>query len=525
MKVRRFICGLAEPMFTTLMPKVGRMSFKDILKSAYGIKAGIAEINAYKDVSKKPKTKGQFSGGSSSGGFQSLHGQTNQQGYSGYQARPQTSFGGVASSGFAPMSVSSPRPFVKGTSQSSAQGSNQTRRDYPNFRGGFAPGIARPTTPMSSSSAMSIRNSSGLSGRGASGRGHVRFNLRSLSGLGYFARGYGTLQVCSLYARVLFDTSSHYSYVSPYLASHFDKQPELLSHPFHVGTPLGVSMVVGVVYRSCVVRINMVDTLADLILLEPMEDIDVILGMDWLAACHADMGCYSKTMKFDISGVSPFIFKGDDCPTLASIISSMSAMEFMDKENQEFLAVVRDVNAEVPSLDQVPIVREFPYVFLDELPKMPPDHEVEFSIELVPGVQPMSILPYRMALTELRELKVQLEDMLEKGFIHPRTSPWGPPVLFVKKDGTMRLCVDYHQLNKITVRNKYPLPRIDDLFDQLQGATCFPKIDLRSRYHQLKIKERDIPKTTFRTRYGHYKFLVMSFGLTNAPAAFMDLVN
>ena len=283
---------------------------------------------------------------------------------------------------------------------------------------------------------------------------------------------------------------------------------------------------VRVVFQSCVVRINTVETLADLILLEPMEDIDVILGMDWLAACHADVGCYSKTVKFDIPGISPFVFKGDDCPTLASIISSMSAMQLMDKGNQGFLAVVRDVDAEVPSLDQVSIVREFPDVFSDELPRMPPDREVKFSIELAPGVQPVSIPPYRMAPTELRELKVQLEDMLEKGFIRPSTSPWGAPVLFVKKkDGTMRLCVDYRQLNKITVRNKYPLPRIDDLFDQLQGATCFLKIDLRSGYHQLKIKEEDIPKTAFRTRYGHYEFLVMSFGLTNAPAAFMDLMN
>ncbi|XP_072081185.1 uncharacterized protein [Arachis hypogaea] len=574
MKVRRFVRGLAEPMFTTLMPEVGRMSFKDVLNSAYGIEAGIVERNAFKDVGKKPKMKGQFSGGASLGRFQSHHGQTNQQGYSGYRARPQASFGGVTSSGSAPMSVSNPRPFVKSTSQSSAQGSNQTRpaqpyclqcgsyhsgicfkatgacfgcgqsghlrRDCPNPRGGFAPGVARPTTPMPSSSAMSIENSSGPSGRGAGGRGQTYNRGGSQRGRGQ-ARVYaltrqdaqasnavvaGTLQVCSLDARVLFDTGSHYSYVSPHLASRFDKQPELLSHSFHVGTPLGVSTVVRVVFRSCVVRINAIETLADLILLEPMEDIDVILGMDWLAACHDDVGCYSKTVKFDIPGTSPFVFKGDDCPTLASIISSMSVMQLMNKGNQGLLAVVRDVDAEVPSLDQLPIVREFPDVFPDELLRMPPDREVEFSIELAPGVQPVSIPPYRMAPTELRELKVQLEDMLEKGFIRPSTSPWGAPVLFVKKkDGTMRLCVDYRQLNKITVRNKYPLPRIDDLFDQLQGATCFSKIDLRSGYHQLKIKEEDIPKTAFRTRYGHYEFLVMSFGLTNVPAAFMDLMN
>ena len=131
-----------------------------------------------------------------------------------------------------------------------------------------------------------------------------------------------------------------------------------------------------------------------------------------------------------------------------------------------------------------------------------------------------------MTPTELKELKLQLEELLQKGFIKPSVSPWGAPVLFVKKkDGTLRLCIDYRELNKITIKDKYPLLRIDDLFDQLQGAGVFSKIDLRSGYHQLRIKPKYIPKTTFRTRYGHYEFIVMPFGVTNAPAAFMDLMN
>ena len=171
-------------------------------------------------------------------------------------------------------------------------------------------------------------------------------------------------------------------------------------------------------------------------------------------------------------------------------------------------------------------MNEFQDVFPVELPGLPPDRDVEFTIELLPGTAPISVTPYRMDPIELRELKTQLQELLEKGYIRPSISPWGAPILFVKKkDGTLRLCIDYRQLNRVTIKNKYPLPRVDDLFDQLQGVRVFSKIDLRSEYHQLRIANADVPKTAFRTRYGHYEFLVMPFGLTNAPAVFMDLMN
>ena len=175
---------------------------------------------------------------------------------------------------------------------------------------------------------------------------------------------------------------------------------------------------------------------------------------------------------------------------------------------------------------RIPVVKEFPDVFLKELPGIPLEREVDLAIEIVPGTVLVSRVPYKMAPTELKELKVQLQELLDKGFVRPSFLPWGAPILFVKKkDGTLRMCIDYQQINKVTVKNKYPLPRIEELFDQLKGAGVFSKINLRSRYYQLRVKEVEVPNTVFRTRYGHYELLVMPFGLINAPAAFMDLMN
>nr|CAD1823460.1 unnamed protein product [Ananas comosus var. bracteatus] len=167
-----------------------------------------------------------------------------------------------------------------------------------------------------------------------------------------------------------------------------------------------------------------------------------------------------------------------------------------------FLAIVTEVPTATPGLEDIHIVREFPDVFPPELTTMPPEREIEFVIDVVPGIAPSSTAPYRMAPAELRELKTQLQDLMDRG-----------------------LCVDYRELNKVTIKNKYPLPHIDDLFDQLQGSCVFSKIDLQSGYHQLRVRAEDVPKTAFQTRYGHYEFTVMPFGLTNAPVAFMDLMN
>nr|GFB25331.1 putative reverse transcriptase domain-containing protein [Tanacetum cinerariifolium] len=158
-------------------------------------------------------------------------------------------------------------------------------------------------------------------------------------------------------------------------------------------------------------------------------------------------------------------------------------------------------------------------VFPDDLPGLPPPRQVEFKIELIPGDAPVARAPYRLAPSELKELSDQLKELSKKGFIRSSSSPWGALVFFVKKkDGSFRMCIDYRELNKLTVKNRYPLPRINDLFDQLQGSSMYSKIDLRFGYHQLLITEEDIPITAFRARYGHFEFQVMPFGLTNAPA-------
>jgi hypothetical protein len=171
-------------------------------------------------------------------------------------------------------------------------------------------------------------------------------------------------------------------------------------------------------------------------------------------------------------------------------------------------------------------VSEFSDVFLEELSGIPPDHEIEFVIKLVPSTAPIFKRPYRMSANQLVELKKQLQELLGKGYIHPSASPWGAPVIFVpKKDGMQRMCMDYHSLNEVTMKNKYPLLRIDDLFDRLKGACVFSKIDLRYGYHQLKIRASDIPKTSFITQYSLYEYTVMSFGLTNDHAYFMYLMN
>ncbi|KAA0059580.1 pol protein [Cucumis melo var. makuwa] len=211
-----------------------------------------------------------------------------------------------------------------------------------------------------------------------------------------------------------------------------------------------------------------------------MFDFDVILGMDWLAANHASIDCSRKEVAFNPPSMASFKFKGEGSRSLPKVISAMRASKLLSQGTWSILASMVDTREVDVSLSSEPVVKGYPDVFPEELPGLPPHREIEFALKLEPGTVPISRAPYRMAPAELKELKVQLQELLDKGFIRPSVSPWGAQVLFVKKkDGSMRLCIDYRELNKVTVKNRYTLPRIDDLFDQLQGATVFSKIDLR----------------------------------------------
>jgi hypothetical protein len=235
------------------------------------------------------------------------------------------------------------------------------------------------------------------------------------------------------------------------------------------------------------------------------KGIDVILGMDWSGKHKVLINCPKKFVKLTTPNRKELEFIAEPVVTAKGVANHMKVNQLDASQGSE-----------------MPMVNEFPDVFPEELPGMPLDRDIEFVIELKPGIALIYKTPFRMTTPELAELK----ELLEKGFIHPSSSLWGAPVIFVpKKDGTQRLCVDYRALNEVTVKNKYLLPRIDDLFDQLRGACVFFKIDLQSGYHQLKVRECDISKTAFVLRYGLYEFTVMSFGLTNALAYFMYMMN
>ncbi|KAA0042132.1 ty3-gypsy retrotransposon protein [Cucumis melo var. makuwa] len=264
---------------------------------------------------------------------------------------------------------------------------------------------------------------------------------------------------------------------------------EPLYHVLSVSTPSGENMLSKEKVKARQIEISGHVIEVTLLVLD-MHNFDVIMGMDWLAANHASIDFSRKEVAFNPPLMASFKFKGEGSRLLPKVISTMKGSKLLSQGTLSILASVVDTREVDVPLSSEPVVRDYLDVFPEELPRLPPHREIEFAIKLEPSTVPISRAPYRIAPTELKELKVQLQELLDKGFI--------------------RECVTLG---------------IDDLFDQLQRATVFSKIDLRSGYHQLRIKDSDVPKTAFRSRYGHYEFIVMSFGLTNAPTVFMDLMN
>ncbi|GJR60340.1 putative reverse transcriptase domain-containing protein [Tanacetum coccineum] len=311
----------------------------------------------------------------------------------------------------------------------------------------------------------------------------------------------GTFLLNNHYAFILFDTGADRSFISTAFSSLINIAPTPLENCYDVELADGKLVGIDTIIRGC--TLNFLDHPFNIDLM-PVElgSFDVIIGMDWLRRCHAVIVCDEKLVQVPY-GNETLTFYGNESSngreSRLTVISYSKAQEYMAKGCQ---------------------------VFPEDLPGLPPARPVEFQIDLILGAAPVARAPYRLAPSEMKELSEQLQELSDKGFIRPSSSPWGVPVLFVKKkDGSFRMYIDYRELNKLTVKNRYLLPRIDNLFDQLQGSNIYSKIDLRPGYHQLRVREQDIPKTAFRTRYGHYEFQVMPFGLTNAPAVFMDLMN
>ncbi|GJV57578.1 putative reverse transcriptase domain-containing protein [Tanacetum coccineum] len=315
----------------------------------------------------------------------------------------------------------------------------------------------------------------------------------------------GTFLLNDHYACILFDSGAEKSFVSSAFTHFIDIAPATLNTSYEIELADGKVVSTNTILRSCtLVLLNHVFKID--LLPTRLGSFDVIIGMDWLAYHRAVIDCYEKIVRIPLP--------------------NGKILEVQGERPEKDLRSLACIKADEKKLDDIHVVRDFPEVFPDDLLGLPLVREIEFRIDLIPGASPVVRSPYRLAPSEMLELSNQLKELQEKGFIRPSHSPWGAPVLFVKKkDGSMRMCIDYRELNKLTIKNRYPLPRIDDLFDQLQGACCFSKIDLRSGYHQLRVREEDIPKTAFRTCYGHFEFTVMPFGLTNALAIFMDIMN
>eukprot|EP00253_Pinus_taeda_P002305 PITA_02305 len=334
-------------------------------------------------------------------------------------------------------------------------------------------------------------------------------------------------KISNLIISVLIDPGATLSYVSPKVVERCNLQSVKFKNPWLVQLATGAKRRVTAKVNDCSFTIADQPVTADLNAL-PLGSYDILISMDWLEKHWSLVDCKTKIIYYRYQQGNRKEMQGIKRPVQVRPITANQLIKCIRKGCQVYAIQVGYANSKdkSASLNNIPIIREFTDVFPKEIPGLRPRRNIDFTIVLVRGAASVSRAPYRMSVPELTELKMQLQELLDKDYIRPSVSPWGAPILSVKKkDGTLWMCIDYRQLNKLTIKNKYPLPRIDELFDQVKGATVFSKIELRSGYHQIRIKDEDIAKTTFRTRYGHYEFVVLPFGLTNAHATFMCLMN
>ena len=304
-------------------------------------------------------------------------------------------------------------------------------------------------------------------------------------------------------AVVLFDSGATLSFVNPVVASRFVGTLVTRDIDISVLTPGGQTLKAEKVLLDVPIVLLHATLLANLVVM-PLEGFEVILGMDWLSRHRAWLDCARGRVFFEDDHRGVLAYYGIKPSVSATFVTAMRAERAL-VDGEVYLVSLTYIGEETGKelrMEDIPVVQEFKDVFR-ALTELPPPRSNPFTINLELSAAPIAKAPYRMAPAELAELKKQLEDLLDKGFIRPSSSPWGAPVLFVKKkDGSMRLCIHYRGINNVTIKDKYPLPRIDELLDQLRGASWFSKIDLASGYHQIPIAENDVMKTAFHTWYG-----------------------
>ena len=328
---------------------------------------------------------------------------------------------------------------------------------------------------------------------------------------------------------ILIDSGSTHNMISASFA-HKIEHPLIPIKPCSVWFPNNQSSSITHRMLKVLVNIQGVDTLVDFEVWNEAR-YEMILGMGWLNQVDAWIACKEEVVHGKLQNGRSFSIRGKRSLPSIPMLSHLQMKRSVRKDHQVFLIHLSEVEKEIKvnefNKGMKVFLDEFKDVFPEELNELPPMREVDHaSIDLIVDAAPIAKAPYRHSLAQNVELENQLKDLLSKGYIRPSKSPWGALVLFVKKkDGLLRLCVDYRGLNKLTIKNKFPLPRIDNIFDHLYRSKIFSKIDLKSGYHQIRIKESDIEKIGFRLHLGHYEYVVMPFGLTNAPATFMTLMN